>query len=503
MTTLLCALALGVMPGVSQDAAKPAMQGPAFSSKLKTLVVFKEGFGFYVREGSATLEDGWATTNLVPQAMGGSFWVYPKNPADRIDTIVLTPDNRIEFEKPELLRTELANKIGLNLRITTEGRQVVGKLLNLLDKMMLVQDAQRNYVAIEYAKIDGVSLVDFPVKIRLRTSKPNALSELGIAYVQEGVQWQPTYLLELNGKTGRLTLRGTLLNLNERLDNANVVFVVGAPFLVNRGSIDQLLQGFMSGMSIDFISFDPTNNSIVMRDEAAAKATATPAPGAGGGFGGGLGGINRGAPPPVTTDETGELQYYTKPEFSLRPGERAMATIFEIEIPITALFEWNADADDLQYILTLDNKSPQPFTTGSVFVVENQRPVGQQNIQYTAPGGKTELRLAKGIGVKTEKSESEVKRGDVFKVGLENYLPITLKGVMTLENFRKEPAEVRILRNLTGRILDLGPDATVKNVVVARQGPNTVTSVEWKVTVPAGKKIEVVYTYETYSALGR
>lgn len=501
MTTLLCALALGVSPGVAQDAAKPGPQGPAFSSKLKTLVVFKEGFGFYVREGTATLEDGWATTNLVPQAMGGTFWVYPKNAADRIDTIVLTSDNRVEFEKPETLRTELANKVGLNLRIQTEGRQVVGKLLNLLEKMMLVQDAQKNYVAIEYAKIDGVSLVDFPVRIRMRTTKPNAPTDLGIAYIQEGVQWQPTYLLELNGKSARLTLRGTLLNLNERLDNANVVFVVGAPFLVNRGSIDQLLQGFQSGQWIAESAQNGTSVRFATAD-AAAKSVAPPAGlfrGSGGLGGGGLGG----APAPVTTDETGELQYYTKPEFSLRPGERAMATIFEIEIPISALFEWNADADDLQYILTLDNKSPQPFTTGSVFVVENQRPVGQQNIQYTAPGGKTELRLAKGIGVKTEKSESEVKRGEVFKVGLENYLPITLKGVMTLENFRKEPAEVRILKNLTGKTVDLGPNSTVKNVAVARQGPNTVTSVEWKVTVPAGKKIEVVYTYETYSSLGR
>ncbi len=502
MLSLIGALAAGAAWSAPlQDVPK----GPAFVSELRTLVVFKEGFGFYLRQGSAVLEDGWATTNLVPQAVMGTFWVYPKNPSDRLDTVILTKDNRVEFEKPEALRTLLANKVGLRLKIAVQTGQVEGRLTNLLDKMLLVQDAQQNYVAIEYGKIRAVSLVDFPVRIKLRTSKPNGLADVGIAYVQEGVRWSPSYLLEMKGKSGRLTLRGTLLNLDERLVDANVVFVVGAPSLVNRGSVDDLLQGFLSGQpgtllgtKIDFISYDPTDNALV-RQDAEKKAAEAPRPGAfargtGGGFGGG------GAP--VTSDETGELQYYTKPNFTLRPGERAMATIFEIEIPVDPLFEWDADGEKVEYILTLDNKSSQPFTTGPVFVVEEQRPVGQQMVQYTAPGGKTELRLAQGIGLKVEKTETELKRGDPFKIGEESWLPITLRGELTLENFRKEPAEVRVFRTLIGKVLDLG-GGKVKNVSVAKTGPNTFSRVEWKLTVPAGKKLEIVYSYETYSSLGK
>lgn len=493
MVTLLAALAL------CQTQAQ-APQGPAFASKLRTLVVFKEGFGFYVREGTALLENGWATTNLVPMAVGGTLWVSPKNAADRVDTIILTKDNRIGFEKPEELKTQLANKVGLRLRITTKTGAVEGKLTNLLDKMMLVQDAKQDYVAIEYGAIRGVSLIDFPVKIKLRTKNPNGKSDIGLAYVQEGVRWSPSYLLEMDGKQGRLTLRGTLLDLPEELDDANVVFVVGAPSLSNRGSIDELLQGFMSGIYsgvADFVSFDSSDNSVVAGAELKARNAPAASGGGRGGFGGGA---FEGAP--VTTDETGELQYYTKPNFSLRPGERAMATIFEIEIPVTPLFDWDADGKDVQYILTLENKSTQPFTTGPVFVVEGQRPVGQQRIEYTAPGGKTELRLATGIGLKTERTETELKRADPIKVGEQNYLPITLQGKLTLENFRKEAADVRIHRTLVGKTLDLG-GGKVKNVDVAATGPSTTSRVEWSVSVPAGKKVEIVYTYETYSVLGR
>lgn len=501
MLTITLALAMNAAGG--SPALQETPKGPAFASKLRTLVVFKEGFGFYVREGSATLEDGWATTNLVPQAVAGTLWIYPKNAADRIDTIILTKDNRVVFEKPEELKTALANKVGLSLRIQTDNGSITdGKLTNLLDKMMLIQNQQKNYVAIEYSKITAVALIDFPVKIKLRTAKPNGLSDLGLAYVQEGVRWQPSYMLELNGKMGRLTLRGTLLNLDEELKDASVVFVVGAPSLVNSGSVDELLQGFMSGAlelsgttAFGGGGFGQTLDGRLAM-EADKKAPAT----------GNLRGSFARAGDPmanlITSDETGELQYYTKPNFSLRPGERAMATIFEIEIPVNPLFEWEADDNTVQYILTLENKSPQPFTTGPVFVVESQRPVGQQTIQYTPPGGKAELRMAQGIGLKTERTETELKRGEPFKVGQESWLPITLQGKLSMENFRKEPAEVRIYRTLKGKVLDLG-GGTVKNVNVSQTGPNTVSQVEWKVTVPAGKKLEIVYSYESYSSLGR
>ena len=249
----------------------------------------------------------------------------------------------------------------------------------------------------------------------------------------------------------------------------------------------------------NYVTFDASDNSIVNRDVLKESAA-----GAGGGRGGfGAGGFAKNTfEAPVTTDETGELQYYSKPGFSLRPGERAMATIFEIDIPDTLLFDWDANGDTVQYILTLDNKSTQPFTTGPVFVVEGQRPVGQQRIEYTPPGGKTELRLAQGIGLKVERNETELKRGEPFKVGLENYLPIQLKGKLTLENFRKESANVRVHRTLVVKVIEAG-GGTVKNVSISATGPRTASHVEWKVTIPAGKKLEINYSYETYSSLGR
>ncbi len=93
------------------------------------------------------------------------------------------------------------------------------------------------------------------------------------------------------GKRARLTLRGTLLNLDEELKNSNVVFVVGAPNLVNRGSLDDLLQGFRSGIiPSDMMKsvIDPSANLTLERElrDKAPGAAETGLRG-GGGFGGG------------------------------------------------------------------------------------------------------------------------------------------------------------------------------------------------------------------------
>ena len=61
-------------------AAATAAQAPpknmTFQTTLKSVAVFRDGFGYYTREGKVKLENGWATTNLVPEAVKGTVWFY-------------------------------------------------------------------------------------------------------------------------------------------------------------------------------------------------------------------------------------------------------------------------------------------------------------------------------------------------------------------------------------------------------------------------------------------
>lgn len=493
MFSLLAALAAtpGLLQAPKTDGQEPK-NGLAFSTELKTLVVFKEGFGFYVREGKAKLEDGWATTNMVPRALRGTLWIYPTAEKDRVDTIVLTQDNRIDFAKPEAIKTALDDKIGLTFTIQTEGRSVTGELKSLLSDMLLLKDGSKNYIALEYAKIDAITLVNYPVRVKLATDKPNATAGIGMAYIQEGIRWEPSYMLELlPNKQGRLTLRGTLLNLDEELKDTDVVFVVGAPLIANRGQMDTLLAlvapggpgggGRGGGFGQGGFAAESNRPGVAFKSADANDMS---------GFAGAL-----------PSAESGELHYYTKPKMRLRVGDRAMATIFEATIPVTTSFEWNADGEDVYYLLNLKNTSKQPFTTGSVFVVENQRPVGQQLVKYTPSGGSAELRLAAGIGMRTKKSEVEVKRGDTIKIGDAQFLPITLKGTLTMENYRSEDANVKVRRQISGKVLEMKQGGYLEYTSVQPGDPNASNVIEWKVTIPAGGKLEMEYTYETYTLI--
>lgn len=479
---------------VASTAQQPAPpQHFAFESTLKTLVVFNEGFGFFIREGSALLENGWATTNLVPKAAVGTFYVYPLNATDRVETIVTTPEHLVTFEKPEQLRNLLANKVGLRLRIvTTEDSSASGVLAKVLDDMVLLRTDEGQYSAVEYARISKVVLTDFPVRMKFRTANPNARMGIGVAYIQAGVRWEPSYLLELSSPTeGRLTLRGTLLGLPEELKDADLVFVVGAPSLMNVSVVDSLLSGLKSGAADALADLDQ------VRREQAAKAAGAPS----GEFGGG--GFAPAPGAPSVSDESGELQYYIKRGFSLRPGERAMTVIFEANVRVHPFFDWNADRNDMHYVLRVTNTTGSPLTSAPVFVLDDGKPVGQPAMDYTAKGDDTELRMTRAVGIKAEAREVEVERGESLIQGDVVQTPITLRGTMTIENFRDKPAEVRIRKTINGRILNLSHGGAVKNTVVSPGSPNPSNQVEWTITVPAGQELVIEYRYVSIAVSGR
>src|SRR3989304_5134295 len=48
---------------------------PVLNTKAKNIAVFKNGLGFFMREGTVRLNDGWAVTEYVPNASLGSLWI--------------------------------------------------------------------------------------------------------------------------------------------------------------------------------------------------------------------------------------------------------------------------------------------------------------------------------------------------------------------------------------------------------------------------------------------
>jgi hypothetical protein len=454
-----------------------------FSTSLKSVAVFRDGFGYYVREGRVKLENGWATTDLVPQAIKGTVRFYTLDKSDKIDQVVIGKENRLDFAGPDEIKARLADKIGLKLTvITRNGQRFEGELAKILDDMLLLRVGE-GFSGVPYNSIQTILLAGFPVRIKVNTTDPNKVVGIGVAYLQEGIRWEPSYVLDINGDTGNLSLRATMQNTTERLNKSDVYFVVGSPFVSNRGITDML---------------GPT--PVPPPADKDAKPETPPAFRAEAVENALRGSVENAA---VTREEAGELYYYHKPGLSLMNSDVAMVSIFDANVPVAPRFEWNADGEEVSYLVSLLNRSNQPLTTGPVFVLEDGKAVGQETVKYTPAGGTAEIRLSRGIGLKVQKTEAEVKRNGPVRVGKTDYIPVVLKGTLTITNYKSSKATVKVMKTVRGKVNDQSDGGIVRQTQILNGEPNPINDLEWKVDVAPGATKTITYTFETYMSAER
>ena len=450
-----------------------------FTTTLKSVAVFRDGFGYYVREGKVKLEDGWATTDFVPAAVKGTVWFYSLDSGDKIDTIVMGKENKIQFSSPAEIKSKLKDKVGLHLTVVTKANQHFdGELAKILDDMILLKVGDA-YNAIPYEQVQTIEFVGFPVRIKVDTKDPNKVADIGVAYLREGIRWEPSYILDMRKGKATLNLRATMQNTTEKLDKTEVFFVVGSPFVANRGIEDIMahVPGAAPALSskVDLSKLPEKETPSADRDIVPVASSAA-----------------------LSRDESGELFYYKKSGLSLDTTDVAMVSIFDVSIPVTPRFEWNADGEEVSYLLSLQNKSDQPLTTGPVFVLEDGRALGQENVRYTPAGGTAEVRLSQGIGLKVDKREAEDKRGAPSMIGKTEFVPVTLKGTLTLTNFRTDKAMVTVTRTMRGKVGTLSDGGIVKQTQILNGEPNPINDVIWKIEIAPGATKRIAYTYETY-----
>jgi hypothetical protein len=449
-----------------------------FGTTLKSVSVFRDGFGYYVREGRVKLENGWATTDLLPAAIKGSVWFYTTDKADRIDTVVMSRENRIDFGSTSELKQRLADKIGIRLTVDTKGNQRhEGELAKILDDMLLLKVGDA-FIAVPYEQVKEVLFAGFPVRIKVDTKNPGKVTTLGVAYLQEGIRWEPSYVLDVHGAQADLSLRASMQNTTERLSGTDVYFVVGSPFVANRGVQDMLAQL-------------PVTASATEKVEA--PAAAKPSPESAPAF----------AKAALARDEAGELFYYRKPGLTMATNDIAMVTVFQTTVPVAPRFEWDADGSDVAYLLSLTNKAGQPLTTGPVLVLEDGKAIGQESIKYTPSDAVTEIRIARGIGLKVEKVEAEIKRGSPTQIGKTNYVPVTLRGTLKVTNHRATVAPIRVTKTVRGKVVELSDKGSVRQTQILNGEPNPINDIEWSFSVEPGATKTITYTFETYMSAER
>jgi len=513
---MLTATGLVVATAAAEEPKNPHVWKP----DVRSVAVFKNGMGFFVRDGDVTLRDGWCVAGAVPPAVFGTFAVYSLREEQAVDVVGAGPGETVEFngkDGPEDLagkRARLEGCKGLNVTLTTEhdGKTETssGTLTELTDTFAILNQDGKLHAA-RLSELKKLQVLDYPLRVHVEgqskdEAKEGEPAKLGMAYLRKGVTWVPEYTLRiLDENAAELTLRATLITEAEDLINTDVHFVVGVPNFLHaeyltpiavRQAIRTVAAALPAGFQSQMLSNAIMNRAAVAADSRAGQAEPRPAPAPEGG--GNIDDVMRSLPQ-TGGEAASDFAVYTKKGMTVRRGEKAVVTLFTRKIPYSHYYRWQSPGD-MRHFLVLRNDTDTPWTTGPVVAVSEQRPLCEDTVKYTPRGSNYELPVTTAVNVATGATESEVDRKLKAHEPAHNVFLdlVTVEGRLTIRNYEKRPIGLEVRRTVAGLIRLASDDGRIwqntdKLKLTEREG-----TVTWTLKLAPGETKELTYRYERY-----
>lgn len=486
--------------------------------RTRSVAVFKNGLGFFLREGEVQLRDGWCLAEQVPPAVFGTLAVYSTNPQEVVDVLGAGPGEVIEFDgrdapatvEAKRARLEASKHLTVSLSYRQKGaeRSAAGRLVSI-GPDFAVLDSESNSFAVPVEGISKLQILDLPVRAHVAGSGdvPPAQTTLGMAYLRSGITWIPDYTLKvLDGDTAELTLRGTLVNEAEDLVHCDVNLVVGVPHFLHTNylapvAIGQVIRTLGAAVAPQEVQTQIMSRAAItsnsMRSDQFAPSveiTEQPVTDAGRDVGQFLGNLPQ-LDGPAATDYT----VYTKRDVTLRRGEKAIVTLFVKRIKYSHLHRWSPPAA-MQHFLVLANSTDMGWTTGPCLAVSGDRPLSEDLLKYTPSGGRAEIPVTTAVNVAHQQREIEIDRK------LRAYSPasdvhydlVTLQGELQLRNFEGRDVELIIDAPVHGKPVVASDDGAMTTdptqlILIERRG-----NIRWKINLTPSQTKALTYKYERY-----
>lgn len=500
------------------DAENPHVWEP----KMKSVAVFKNGLGFFTREGKVKLRDGWCYARDVPPAAFGTLAVYARSEQQAVDLVGAGPGEVAAFDghdapqdtdsKRQRLEAHVGLKVELHYEQRNAARSAAGELVSIGAEYVVLEAASQT-LAVPLAKITKMQVLDMPLRVHVRQEDEKTASEadLGIAYLRKGIMWIPEYTLNvLDEETAELTLRGTLVNEAEDLVHCDVNFVVGVPHFVH----SELMSPIAVGRTIRTLGSSlPTsgvpqqvmsqmmnraaiaNNAMVSSQLDASDGPMTqPVPVEEGDLSDVMGGL-----PQLENAAAGDFTVYTKHDLTVRQGERAIVTLFTKKIRYRHLYRWEMP-DPVKHFLTLENSTPTAWTTGPCLALSDGSPLSEDVLKYTPRGGNGELQVTTAINIAHSQTEEEVDRElKAHSPRTNEYFDlVTIAGQIRLKNFEDRPVELVIDAPITGRPTEADHEGAIRIDVTKLRLVERAGSINWRLMLEPGQEVVLTYRYERY-----
>ena len=545
---------------------------------IKEVTVFKDGHAFVVHQGRLPVDArGHVVLDRLPTPLLGTFWPYS---ADReVKLTAVTASRRpVSGEQTAIdLRGLMEANPGATVDLVDlDGKTISGRIRGLparpVEELQALEGApdrdivsakggvvlletDQGVLALPLERVRSVSFRKTPASKYPSETFRNLLTldfawpdagprrdiEVGMAYVQKGLRWIPSYKVTIDGKgKARVQLQATLVNELADLDDVTANLVVGVPTFAFKGTVDPMaLQQTVAQLG-DF--FDAKSASgFAMSNAVMAQVGARED----GRF---RDNERANLPPDVGPEVAGseadqDLYVFTVKRVTLKKGERMVLPVAEYELgyrdvyvldlPFAPPMEVRANANDAQqqqlarllgaphftHVLRLTNSGHEPLTTAPALISSGDRVLGQGMMSYTAPGADCDLGLTTAVDIKVAKSDKETGRlPNALTVDGSTYLRVDLNGNIAITNRRDQAVDIEVTRSILGHAETAGQAGKAEMVNAYEEGSavsqppwwgwygwpgwwgavNGVGRFTWKTKVEAGKTLTLTYKWHYF-----
>ena len=515
-----CLIALLIIPALSRADADTNVKAKKNPHLLKTrttsVSVFKNGLGFFMREGTAQRRDGWVMAERIPPAKFGTLAIFSHDEKEFVDIVGSGPGEVVEFdgvdaedtlvERQNRLKSAENLQVQLNYTENGSARTAAGTIVSAGDQFTILDTGSQS-IAVPMATISRMEMLAMPLRIHVdgEENKKSADTKLGIAYLSGGITWIPEYSVKiLDDQTAELTLRGTLVNEAEDLIHCDVNFVVGVPHFTHTDylapiAVGQMIRTIGTAVAPLQLQNQIMNRGAIVRnhntsDQSNITSIVTKPDDGAQNLKAATGNL-----PQINSAGGSDYTVYTKKDLTIRRGEKSIVTLFTQKIRYSHIYRWGPPSR-IRHLLQLHNEGETAWTTGTYLAVSGGRPLSEDLLKYTPQGGIAEIPVTAAINIATNKREQEIDRKlKAHNPAKYHYWDlVTLSGELKIHNFEKRPVEIVINTPVMGKPIkasdggELSTDST-KLKLLEREG-----SVAWTIKLDPGEDQTLTYQYERY-----
>ncbi len=346
-------------------------------------------------------------------------------------------------------------------------------------------------------------------------ASPKAGDWILVSYLAKGITWAPSYLVDLSdSQQARLSAKAVIINEAEDLKATHVDLITGFPNLkfadvlsplAMKGNLASFLQALAGTGARPEVMANVMTQAVMYRGAGPAgmpgpRGPAETAPSYGAAAAG---------------QTTEDLFLYPIENVTLARGETGYYPLFTESVPYSEFYQWEIPdyinpsdyyvqaapqpekPEVVWHSLRLTNTTKVPWTTAPAEVVKAGQIIGQDVLSYTPAKAKSVVKITQAASVNVEQSEVESNRErDAVVMYGDHFDRVTIQGTLRATDYQEKAISLEIKKTVSGDVKSTKPKATDVTLARGLKSMNPLHQLTWTIPLQPQKSQEITYTYQ-------